>query len=64
MPAHKEGRGGYLPFGTQIQSLRMLGPHDGAADVLIAGHRWGHFFPRSGRSWVALTHLAGFTIEP
>jgi hypothetical protein len=35
---------------TQIRSLRMLGPLDGAPDALVACHPLCHFVPRSGCS--------------
>jgi hypothetical protein len=43
--AHTEGREGNLLVETQIRSLRMLGPLDGAPDVLATGHPLCYFIP-------------------
>jgi hypothetical protein len=48
MPAHMEGCEGNFLVETLIQSLRMLGPLDGASDALGAGHPLYRFIPRSG----------------
>jgi hypothetical protein len=50
VPGHMERRERNLPVGTQIQSLRMLSPLDGAPDALAVVHHLFHFVPRSGRS--------------
>jgi hypothetical protein len=49
MPAHMKERDGNLLFDTQIQSLRVLGPLDGALNAPAAGHPLCRFIPRSGR---------------
>jgi hypothetical protein len=38
MSTHTEGHDGNLSFGTQIRSLRMSGPLDGASDAPATGH--------------------------
>jgi hypothetical protein len=38
VPAHMKGREGNLMVGTQIQSLGMPSPLDGASDAPTAGH--------------------------
>jgi hypothetical protein len=48
VPTHMEGHEGNLPVGTQIRSLRMSDPLDGALDAPAAGHPLCHFIPRSG----------------
>jgi hypothetical protein len=48
MPAHTKGHEGNLPVGSQIQSLRMLSPLDGALGEPTAGHPLCRFIPRSG----------------
>jgi hypothetical protein len=45
-----KGRGGDLPVRTQIRSLRMLGPLEGAMDVSGAGHPLCCFIHRSSCS--------------
>jgi hypothetical protein len=50
VPDHMEGREGNLPVGTQIQSLRMSGPLDGALDAPAAGHPLCRYVPRSSSS--------------
>jgi hypothetical protein len=50
MAAHTEGRDRNLPFGTQIRSLMMLGPLNGAPDAPTASHPLCRFIPRSGCS--------------
>jgi hypothetical protein len=47
MPAHTKGREGNLPVGTQIRTLRMLGPLDGALGETTVGHPFCRFVPRS-----------------
>jgi hypothetical protein len=49
MQAHTEGCEGNLLIETQIRSLGMLGPLDGAPGAPTTGHTLCHFVPRSGR---------------
>jgi hypothetical protein len=46
--AHTKGDEGNLSAGTQIRSLRMPGPLDGAPDAPTTGDPFYHFIPRSG----------------
>jgi hypothetical protein len=48
--AHTMGREGSLPIRTQIQSLRMLGPLNGAPNKPVSGHPLCYFIPHSGCS--------------
>jgi hypothetical protein len=48
LSAHMKGNEGNLPIRTHIQSLRMMGPLDGAPGVSTAGHPLCRFIPRSG----------------
>jgi hypothetical protein len=50
MPTHTERRDGNHLFKTQLQSLKMPGPLDGAPDAPAAGHPLCHFIPHYGRS--------------
>jgi hypothetical protein len=50
MPAHMKGREGNLTIGTQMRSLRVLGPLNGAPDAPVDGHSLCCFIPRSGCS--------------
>jgi hypothetical protein len=50
MAAHMKGHESNLPVETQIRSLMMSGPLNGATDVPAAGHPLCCFVPRSSCS--------------
>jgi hypothetical protein len=59
--AHMEEREGNLPFETQIQNLRALGPLDGAPESVNC---WPPLVSLHLSLWTTLTCLSGFTLEP
>jgi hypothetical protein len=64
MPTHTEGRERNLPARTQIQSLRLPIPLDGASGVLAVGHSFMLLCPLLYLLWAVLTRLAGFAFQP
>jgi hypothetical protein len=63
MPAHTKGLEENLPVGTQIRSLKMLGPLDGAPNALTASQP---FVSHCSLLWLlraALTRLSGFCLQ-
>jgi hypothetical protein len=64
MSAHMKGHEGNLPVKTQIQSLWMSGPLDGAPDAPTVGHPFCRFIPRSGFYRQLRPDSAGFAFEP
>jgi hypothetical protein len=64
MPTHTEGRERNLLARTQIQSLRIPIPLDGAPGVLAAGHSFMLLCPLLYLLWAVLTRLAGFAFQP
>jgi hypothetical protein len=62
MPAHTKGREENLPVETQIRSLRILGPLDGAPGTPTIGHPLCCFIPCSGCSGGSNT-IGGFCLR-
>jgi hypothetical protein len=63
MPAHTKECEGNLLVGTQIWSLRVPGPLDGASDAPTAGHLLCRFVPRSGCSRLLWPDSMGFAFK-
>jgi ABC-type transport system involved in multi-copper enzyme maturation permease subunit len=60
MPTHMEGHEGNLLAGTQIQSLRVSSPLDGALESATCWLPFVLLCPSLCLLWAALTQLAGF----
>jgi hypothetical protein len=64
MPAHTEGHDRNLPVETQIQSLRMSGPLDGAIESASCWLPFVSLCPPLYMLWAVLTQVVGFALKP